>query len=84
MALESVPQQIADILLTLTNQGIFLVIIIVALLSMLALFIEAIANILLWALVFAPLVAQVGVDSLRYRSDHDARDGHDHPPLGMA
>jgi TRAP-type C4-dicarboxylate transport system permease large subunit len=33
---------------------------------MLALFIEAIANILLWAPVFAPLVAQVGVDPLHF------------------
>lgn len=66
MALKSVPQQIADILLGLTDQGIFLVIVIVALLSMLALFIEAIANILLWAPVFAPLVAQVGVDPLHF------------------
>lgn len=66
MALKSVPQQIADVLLATTDQTLFLLLIIVAILSVLALFIEAIANILLWAPVFAPLAAQVGVDPLHF------------------
>ncbi|MFC7157192.1 TRAP transporter large permease subunit [Halomarina halobia] len=66
MAIKGVPEQIAAILLSTTSQGILLVLLIVALLSILALFIESIANILLWAPVFAPLVVEVGIDPLHF------------------
>lgn len=61
MAIQGIPGQIADILLLTTGQGILLMLIIVSILSILALSIEAIANIVLWAPVFAPLVLEVGL-----------------------
>lgn len=66
MAIKAIPGQIADILLGMTSEGLFLIFLIVGILSLLALFIEAIANILLWAPVFAPMVIEVGVDPLHF------------------
>lgn len=66
MALQSVPSEITGILLSTTDTAIIILLLIVGILSVLALFIESIANILLWAPVFAPLAIQVGVDPLHF------------------
>lgn len=66
MAIKAVPDQIAGLLLATTTDQFVMILLIVGILSMLALFIESIANILLWAPVFAPLVAEVGVNPLHF------------------
>jgi len=66
MAITGVPGQIGEMLLATTTTSVIMLLLIVAILSILALFIESIANILLWAPVFAPLAIEVGIDPLHF------------------
>jgi len=66
MAIKSVPEAVGSALFALTQHPTALILLIVGLLAVLAMFIESIANILLWAPVFTPLVVQVGGDPLHF------------------
>lgn len=66
MAITGVPDEIAAVLLATTSSELVILLLIVGILSLLALFIESIANILLWAPVFAPLAVEIGVDPLHF------------------
>ncbi len=66
MAITGVPDEIAAVILATTSSELVILLLIVGILSLLALFIESIANILLWAPVFAPLAVEIGVDPLHF------------------
>lgn len=66
LALKSVPSQISSFLLSITQSELALLILIVVILSVLAMFIEAIANVILWAPVFAPIMLEIGVNPLHF------------------
>jgi tripartite ATP-independent transporter DctM subunit len=66
MAIKAVPDEIANVLLATTQDPTMMILLIVGILAVLAMFIESIANILLWAPVFAPLVVEVGADPLHF------------------
>jgi tripartite ATP-independent transporter DctM subunit len=66
MAIKAVPDEIAAVLTAATQEPTMMILLIVAILGVLAMFIESIANILLWAPVFAPLVVEVGGDPLHF------------------
>lgn len=66
MAIKDVPLLVSDILLGISEAPLAIMFLIVGLLSILALFIEEIANIILWAPVFSPLAVDVGLDPLHF------------------
>lgn len=66
MAIKAVPDEVTAALTAMTQDPTMMILLIVAILAVLAMFIEAIANILLWAPVFAPLVIEVGGDPLHF------------------
>lgn len=66
MAIKNVPSLVSELLLGISTTPLVVMIMIVGLLSILALFIEEIANIILWAPVFSPLAVDVGLDPLHF------------------
>lgn len=66
MAIKSVPAAVGSFLFAVTQSPVVLILLIVGILAVLAMFIESIANILLWAPVFTPLVIDVGGDPLHF------------------
>lgn len=66
MAIKNIPSQVSAALLGLSQDPLLIVLLIVGILSVFALFIEEIANIILWAPVFSPLVVSVNVDPLHF------------------
>jgi TRAP-type C4-dicarboxylate transport system permease large subunit len=66
MAIKSVPEAVGSALFALTQHPTALILLIVGILAVLAMFIESIANILLWAPVFTPLVVRAGGDPLHF------------------
>lgn len=66
MAIKNTPSQLSDALLGISQDPLLIVLLIVGILSVFALFIEEIANIILWAPVFSPLVVSVGADPLHF------------------
>lgn len=66
MAIKAVPDAVGSFLFTVTQSPVLLILLIVGILAVLAMFIESIANILLWAPVFTPLVIESGGDPLHF------------------
>lgn len=66
MAIKAIPGKIAAVLAVTTQDPTMMILLIVLILGVLAMFIESIANILLWAPVFAPLVVETGGDPLHF------------------
>lgn len=66
MAIRSVPDAVGTYLFSVTQNPVLLIILIVGVLAVLAMFIESIANILLWAPIFTPLIIEAGADPLHF------------------
>jgi len=66
MAVQGIPNTVGQYLFSVTQNPLLLMLIIVGILAVLAMFIESIANILLWAPVFTPIIIEAGGDPLHF------------------
>lgn len=66
MAIEQIPQKLAEVILSISDNPIVLLILINVILIIVGMFLEALSAILILVPVFMPIIAQIGIDPLHF------------------